>query len=116
MPDKPTPKASAEDKALFPALVPDDERVSLRPMFGSICAFANGYMFMGLFASELFVRLSATDEAEVAAMGGGPLEPMPGKPMKGYITMPNWRDNKDAVREFGEKSLDYTMTLPPKKK
>jgi TfoX/Sxy family transcriptional regulator of competence genes len=112
----PSPKATAEDRELFRTLAPDDERVSLRPMFGAIAAFANGYMFMGLFASELFVRLSATDEQQVTAMGGGPLEPMPGKPMRGYITIPAWRDNEAAVRDFGRKALAYTMTLPPKKK
>jgi hypothetical protein len=116
MPDMPSPKATDADKALFRALAPDDERCSLRPMFGAIAAFANGYMFMGLFASELFVRLSATDEAQVTAIGGGPLEPLPGKPMRGYITIPGWRDDEVGVRAWGVKALDYTMTLPPKKK
>jgi len=72
-------------------------------------------MFMGLFASDLFVRLDEADTAKVTAAGGGPVEPMPGKPMRGYVTIPNWRSNEAAVRKWGQKSLAYTLTLPPKK-
>ena len=112
---RPSPKASDDDKQLFRALAPDDERVSVRPMFGAVAAFANGLMFMGLFADELFVRLNADDTETLTAAGGGALEPMPGKPMRGYVTVPNWRADQDATRAWGRKSLDYTLTLPPKK-
>ena len=114
-PERPSPKATDEAKAQFRTLVPDDERVTLKPMFGAIAAFANGYMFMGLFASELFVRLDEADTAAVTAGGGGPLEPMPGKPMRGYVTIPNWSSDESAVRQWGRKALAYTLTLPPKK-
>ena len=99
--ERPSPKADDESKALFRALVPDDERVTVKPMFGAVAAFANGYMFMGLFASELFVRLSEVDEAAVRAGGGASLEPMPGKPMRGYVTIPDWRTDQAAVRRVG---------------
>ena len=112
---RPSPKASDEDKALFRTLVPDDERVSVRPMFGAVAAFANGLMFMGLFADELFVRMNEDETAELTAAGGGPLEPMPGRPMRGYVTVPEWRADVAATRQWGRKSLDYTLTLPPKK-
>jgi TfoX/Sxy family transcriptional regulator of competence genes len=112
---RPSPKASDEDKQLFRTLVPDEEHVSVRPMFGAVAAFANGLMFMGLFADELFVRLNDDDTAAMTAAGGGPLEPMPGKPMKGYVTIPEWRSDHGATRDWGRKALDYTLTLPPKK-
>jgi TfoX/Sxy family transcriptional regulator of competence genes len=112
---RPSPKADEEDKAVFRTLVPEDERVTIRPMFGAVAAFANGLMFMGLFATELFVRLGETDTAAVTEAGGGPLEPMPGKPMRGYVTIPNWRSDQSSVRKWGRKALDYTLTLPPKK-
>ena len=112
---RPSPKATDEDKALFRTLAPDDDRVTVKPMFGAVAAFANGWMFMGLFAQELFVRLDDADTATVTAAGGGLLEPMPGKPMKGYVTIPDWRSETDEVRRWGQKSLDYTLTLPPKK-
>ena len=113
--ERPSPKADDESKAVFRTLVPDDDRVTVKPMFGAIAAFTNGWMFMGLFATELFVRLDEVDTATVTAAGGGPLEPMPGKPMRGYITIPDWRSNEQAVRDWGQKALDYTLTLPPKK-
>jgi hypothetical protein len=40
---------------------------------------------------------------------------MPGKQMGGYWLVPNWRSDQDAVREWGRKSLDHTLSLPPKK-
>ena len=113
---RPSPKATDEDKELFRTLVPDDERVSVRPMFGAVAAFVNGLMFMGLFADELFVRLDEADTATVSAAGGGPLEPMPGKPMRGYVTVPNWRSDLATTRQWAKKGLDYTLTLPPKSK
>lgn len=113
---RPSPKADDESKALFRTLVPDNDRVSLKPMFGAIAAFANGYMFMGLFASDLFMRLDETDTARLTAAGGGPLEPMAGKPMRGYVTIPNWSSDESSVRAWGEKALTYTLSLPPKKK
>jgi TfoX/Sxy family transcriptional regulator of competence genes len=112
---RPSAKATDEDKALFRTLVPDDERVTVKPMFGAVAAFANGWMFMGLFAHEMFVRLDDDDTATVTAAGGGPLEPMPGKPMKGYITIPGWREDLDGVRRWGNRSLEHTLSLPPKK-
>jgi TfoX/Sxy family transcriptional regulator of competence genes len=113
---RPSPKADDESKAQFRTLVPDDDRVTVKPMFGAVAAFANGLMFMGLFASELFVRLNEADTDAVAAAGGGPLEPMPGKPMRGYVTIPNWRSDPESVRRWGQKALDYTLTLPPKRR
>jgi len=116
MSDRPSPKASDEDKGRFPALVPDDERVSLRPMFGAIAAFANGYMFMGLFGPELFVRLSDEQRATRLAAGWHNLEPMPGKPMREYVVVPgDWRVQTDEARSWGERALDYVVGLPQKK-
>jgi len=111
-----SPESDAEDKTAFRRLVPDDERVTTRPMFGSVAAFANGHMFMGLFAGELFVRLS--DDARTArlAQGWHNLEPMPGKPMREYVVVPgDWRVTQDEARAWGEQALDYVVGLPPKK-
>ena len=113
-PARPSPKADDESKALFRALVPVDDHVTVKPMFGAIAAFANGWMFMGLFATEMFVRLNEEDDAAVRAAGGVDLEPMQGKPMRGYVTLPNWRSQPDTVREWGRKSLEHTLSLPPK--
>jgi TfoX/Sxy family transcriptional regulator of competence genes len=111
-----SPKSSEEDRAAFRALVPDDERVSVRPMFGSVAAFASTNMFMGLFADELFVRLGPEERETLTGLGGGVLEPMPGRPMKEYVTIPDWRARDDVVREWAGRALQYALTLPPKKK
>ena len=111
-----SPKTDPALREAFRALVPDDERVTIKPMFGTLAAFVNGLMFMGLFADELFVRVNDEDQARVRAEGGGVLEPMPGKPMRGYVTIGNWQQRPDTVREWAATALDYTLTLPPKKK
>lgn len=113
---RPSPKSGTEDKTAFRRLVPDDERVTTRPMFGSVAAFANGYMFMGLFGVDLFVRLADQDRAVRLAAGWHNLEAMPGKPMREYVVIPgDWRTNGEEVREFGARALDYVLGLPPKK-
>ena len=111
-----SPKSDAAARGVFRALVPDDERVTVRPMFGSVAAFASGQMFMGLYADDLFVRLAESDRERVIAAGGGPLEPMPGRPMREYVTLPDWRSQPDTVHEWAAKSLAYALSLPPKKR
>jgi len=111
-----SPKSTDEDRAAFRALVPDDDRVSIKPMFGSVAAFAATQMFMGLFADELFVRLGENERAELKAQGGGVLEPMPGRPMREYVTVPDWRSRPDFVRAWAARSLEYALALPPKKR
>jgi len=108
------PKSSEEARALFRTLVPNDERVTVRPMFGSVAAFIEGQMFMCLFADELYVRLSPADRATAA--GGGPLEPMPGRPLREYVAIPDWGSDEQAVRRWGAQALEFALTLPPKKK
>jgi len=41
---------------------------------------------------------------------------MPGRPMREYVTLPDWQARPDEVREWAVRSLAYTLTLPPKKK
>ena len=111
-----SPKSTPEDREIFRALVPDDPRITVRPMFGSVAAFADGQMFMGLFAADLFVRLGEADREKLMESGGATLEPMPGRPMREYVTIPAWRDDADLVRRWSAVSLEYALTLPPKKK
>jgi len=111
-----SPKSSPEARDAFRALVPDDARVTVKPMFGSVAAFVGGNMFMGLVTDELFVRVSEPDRATLARAGGRALEVMPGRPMKEYVTLPDWHRRADEVRAWGARALDYALTLPPKKK
>jgi TfoX/Sxy family transcriptional regulator of competence genes len=109
------PKPTEDAKAAFKALVPPDAAVAMRPMFGNLAAFVNGNMFTGLFGEGLFVRLPDDERARLAERGGRPFEPMPGRPMTGYVLVPEgWREDPGIAREEIAKALDWARSLPPK--
>ena len=110
-----SPKSDPASRDAFRELVPGDPRVLVRPMFGSVAAFVTGQMFMGLYADELFVRLPAEGRRMVMEAGGGQLEPMPGRPMREYVTLPGWQDDPGLVDRWAVRALDYASSLPPKK-
>ena len=109
------PKPSAASAAAFATLVPDDPAVSARPMFGNPAAFVNGNLFTGLFGDNLFVRLSAEEDQRLRAAGGSDFTPMPGRPMKGYTTLPKeWATDLATARRWVATSLEWSRTLPAK--
>ena len=89
-----------------------------KKMFGYPCAWINGNMATGLFASQWWVRVSEPDrEALLALPGARPFEVMPGKAMGRYVTMPATLVADDvAVDAWLEKAIAFTRTLPPKTK
>lgn len=111
------PKPADEDKERFRSLVPDDPRVEVKPMFGNLGAFVNGNMFMGLFGSQIGLKLNDGDRSFLLAEeGAGPFGPAE-RPMGGYVSLPP----KLAADPFKAeiwiaKSLDYVGALPPKVK
>ena len=71
-------------------------------MFGQLSAFVNGNMFMGIFGDDVILRLPEAERNEVIGAGGGPFEPMAGRPMKEYVMLPTaWRDEPDRMRALG---------------
>ena len=109
------PKPTEETKDFFASIVPEHPGVSVRPMFGQLSAFVNGNMFMGLFGPDVFVRLPDRERGEIESQGGAPFAPMPGRPMKEYVVLPEaWRSEHDRVREWAGKSLEWAKELPPK--
>lgn len=109
-------KSDPETQSAFRRLVPDDDRVTTRPMFGSLAAFANGYMFMGLFGADLFVRLPGPERQARLDAGWLPLEVMPGKTMGEYVVVPaEWRTDPELVHEWADRALAYVTSLAPKK-
>jgi TfoX/Sxy family transcriptional regulator of competence genes len=111
------PKPDEETKALFESVVPDHPNVTTRPMFGNVSAFVHGNMFMGLFGRDLFLRLSDEDRDAVTAAGGGPFEPMPGRPMRDYVLVPGaWLEQPARLREWADRSLEWAEALPPKER
>ena len=106
------PRPTEADKERFSALVPHDHRVEVKPMFGNLGAFVNGNMFMGLFGSDIGVKLSAADQETVRAAGGGPYGPAE-RPMSGYVTLPAAITTDEATK-WVDSALAHVASLPPK--
>jgi TfoX/Sxy family transcriptional regulator of competence genes len=84
-------------------------------MFGGLAFIAGGYMFCGIVADQLMVRLGA-EHAE-QALGEPHVRPMDftGKPMRTmiYVTPQGTRSDTELER-WVERSLKYIQTLPTK--
>jgi len=108
------PKPTEDDKERFRALVPEDPRVEVKPMFGNLGAFVNGSMFMGLFGAQVGVKLAEAERDALTAEGGGSFGPQE-RPMGGYVTLPRaW--SVDEAAPWVSRSLDLIADLPPKVK
>lgn len=109
------PRPSDESKALFASVTPIDPRVTVKPMFGSLAGFIKGNMFTGLYGETIFVRLPEEQRQELLQAGGAEFSPMPGRPMKEYVAVPEeWRQEPDRIGEWVTRSLAWAETLPEK--
>jgi TfoX/Sxy family transcriptional regulator of competence genes len=115
-PDMPKmPKPDEDTKAFFQSVVPEHPEVRIRPMFGQLSAFVKGNMFMGIFGSDVFVRLGDADREKAMNAGGGAFEPMKGRPMREYVVLPSaWRKDAEKVRTWATRSLEWAEQLPAK--
>ncbi len=111
------PKPTDADKDYFRSLVPNDDRIEVKPMFGNIAGFVNGNMFMGLFGPHVGVRLDDADREELRAIDGtGDFGPA-GRPMKEYVSLPEaWRTDPEASEPWIHKALAHTAAMPAKAK
>jgi TfoX/Sxy family transcriptional regulator of competence genes len=107
------PKPTDSARALFESLVPDDERVQVKPMFGNVGAFVNGNMFMGVFGPDVGVKLEKADEQALRDLGGQPFGPAE-RPMSGYVSFPS-TFTTDAASPWVDRSIACVGKLPPKK-
>ena len=83
-------------------------------MFGNLGAFVNGNMFMGLFGSDVGIKLPEDDQQRLLAEpGAGPFGPEE-RPMAGYVAIPAGWPAGTASDWIG-KSLAHVAGLPPKK-
>jgi len=110
------PRSDPNVAALFETLLPTDERVVIRPMFGHKAAFVSGNMFTGTFGKHVFVRLDEPSRAELLAIAGAkPFEPMKGRPMTEYVQLPESFLNQPPIAKVWlERALRWTSTLPAK--
>jgi TfoX/Sxy family transcriptional regulator of competence genes len=87
-----------------------------RRMFGYPCSFVKGNMFAGLFETGLFLRLSESDRGEFLKLKGATqFEPMPGRPMREYVTAPpSMARYPGLVAKWLAKAFVYGSSLPAK--
>ncbi len=111
-------KAPEEMVRIFESAMKDFPMATQRKMFGYPAAFVNGNMFAGLFQDRMFLRLSDEDRAAIRKEYGTPLfEPMPGRPMRGYVEVPRYvLKSPRLLRTWLTKGMEYTKSLPPKVK
>lgn len=111
-------KSPDELVALFDAAMRAFPDIEQRKVFGYPCGFVNGYMTVGLYSDEFFVRLPPEEQGVLLKEpGGGFLEPMPGRPMRDYVVVPvSLRKKKAQLKKWIEKAVSYSRSLPPNKK
>jgi hypothetical protein len=109
------PKSPPELVERFAAIVggfPDAER---RQMFGYPAAFVGGNLATSLFSDRWVVRLPPAEIEAATAAGAGAFEPMPGRPMKGFVTIPPGDVGDDeAVRGWVARGLAHAASMPAK--
>lgn len=110
-------KAPQEHIDIFHQVLPLDDKIEPRKMFGYDCAFVNGNMFTGLHQDNLILRLSEKDREEAFSLGWKKFEPMPGRAMKEYAAIPEELfKNIPELEKWMQKSYEFARALPPKKK
>lgn len=111
------PRLAPETKRLYESVIPAGARVETRSMFGGLGSFVNGNMFAGALGDRIFLRLADADREEILREpGGGPFEPVKGRPMTGYATVPRtWEASPARIRDWAGRALEYAAALPPKK-
>ena len=108
-------KASPELVERFEAAVAGIEAHEQRQMFGYPAAFVGGNMVTGLHQESWLVRLGADERSALADQGWQTFSPMPGRPMREYLTLPDGvAADRRAARSWVERAAAYGRTLPPK--
>jgi hypothetical protein len=112
------PKSPEALVARFWNLVPEDDRVQRKKMFGYPCAVIGGNMFMSLHGDRLVLRLPEDQMQEALKREGCvPFEPMPGRPMKGYVAVaPDVLDDAGFVSRSVDSAFSHTAAIPAKER
>ena len=118
MPDRPMPsftKSPPELVERFGAVLDRHPEAQRKPMFGYPAAFVGGNMATGLFADSWIVRLPATELDDARAVGATDFEPMPGRPMTGFVAIPAADIADDAkVGDWVRRGIAHAASMPPK--
>ena len=110
------PRLDAATRRFYESVLPPDERITTRSMFGGLGSFVNGNMFAGALGDRIFLRLPDPDlQRLLKESGGGPFEPVKGHAMAGYATVPKaWGEDPVKVRGWVGRSVEWVAALPPK--
>jgi TfoX/Sxy family transcriptional regulator of competence genes len=89
--------------------------IERRKMFGCPAYYVNGNMFAGVYGQQLFLRLPPEGRAELMALDAKPFEPLAGRPMKEYVSLPEAivRD-PEALDEWMRRSVEFVSSMPQK--
>jgi TfoX/Sxy family transcriptional regulator of competence genes len=99
----------------FDAAIAGIDGLERRMMFGYPAAFVRGHLTTSLFADSWVVRLPEDQRRELTEAGWASFEPMQGRPMRGYLLLPNEVAADEArAREWVERAAEYVRALPPK--
>jgi TfoX/Sxy family transcriptional regulator of competence genes len=99
----------------FDAALPDDSLVQRRKMFGYPCAFVSGNMFAGVHQANIVVRLPEARRGELIAAGAQQFEPMPGRPMREYVVVPDETvADATTLSSWLEEAFRFGASLPVK--
>jgi TfoX/Sxy family transcriptional regulator of competence genes len=116
--ERPSPELTrALDDAVVAAAEAAGVPVEHRPMFGCPAYFTSGNMFAAVHAAGVTVRLPDTARHELAAVGGRPFEPMPGRVMREYLVLPpSVLADAEETAAWVRRAAEFAASLPPKAK
>ena len=107
-------KAPEELVRTFENAMKDFPMAQRRLTFGSPSATINGNMFAGLHNDKFILRVSPEESAGMD--GAKPFEPMPGRPMKGWVVVPQRvLISASELNAWMEKAMAFAEALPAKK-
>jgi len=99
----------------FEAAVAGIDGLERRQMFGYPAAFIGGNLTTSLHQDAWIVRLPDEEREARIEAGWAQFEPMPGRPMRGYVALPAAIvDAPNEARSWVERAAAYVRTLPPK--
>lgn len=110
---RPAPQALIDT---FEACLRNFPHIAQRHMFGYPAAFANGYLFAGLFENSVILKLPAEARSKLLKMpGASRFEPMPGRVIGEFVVVPPSVVNNSArLIQWLKLACAYVESFPPK--
>jgi TfoX N-terminal domain len=95
--------------------VAGDLLMSERKMFGGLCFMSGGNMCFGVIGTDLLVRVGPESYAASLDLPHVREMDLTGRPLRGMVLVDSeGLSEDDSLREWLDRGLDFTDTLPPK--